>query len=148
MTYSVFSGTLNPTQSINQSETWAMRTARWKYRTQRSHQKSPSGHHCTTISSHLRHISTIGKKNLLSSNISSTCPHNMVNLVNYTLLILGICQGGATILGDLPTFSNWGGQNTGISIYQFIFWTTKIIPIFVTKLEGVECRACSSTRCG
>jgi len=27
-----------------------------------------------------RHVSTIGKKNLLSSNISSTCPHNMVNL--------------------------------------------------------------------
>jgi len=30
------------------------------------------------ISSQLRHISTIGK-NLLSSNISSRCPHNMVN---------------------------------------------------------------------
>jgi len=29
------------------------------------------------ISSQLRHVSTIGK-NLLSSNISSTCPHNMV----------------------------------------------------------------------
>jgi len=34
---------------------------------------------CRTISSQLRHISTIGKKNLLSSNISSTCIHNMVN---------------------------------------------------------------------
>ena len=31
------------------------------------------------ISSQIRHVSTIGKKNLLSSNISSTCPHNMVN---------------------------------------------------------------------
>ena len=30
------------------------------------------------ISSQIRHVSTIGK-NLLSSNISSTCPHNMVN---------------------------------------------------------------------
>jgi len=30
------------------------------------------------ISSQLNHVSTIGK-NLLSSNISSTCPHNMVN---------------------------------------------------------------------
>jgi len=27
----------------------------------------------------LRHISTIGKKNLSSSNMSSTCPHNMAN---------------------------------------------------------------------
>ena len=33
---------------------------------------------CRTISLQLRHLSTIGK-NLLRSNISSTCPHNMVN---------------------------------------------------------------------
>jgi len=33
---------------------------------------------CWAISSQLRHLSTIGKK-LLSSNMSSTCPHNMVN---------------------------------------------------------------------
>ena len=42
---------------------------------------SPSGHRRTNlsgISSQLRHVSTIGK-NLLSSNISSTCSHNMVN---------------------------------------------------------------------
>ena len=34
---------------------------------------------CRTISSQLRHISTIGKKNLLNSNIFLTCPHSMVN---------------------------------------------------------------------
>jgi len=34
---------------------------------------------CRAISSQRRHASTIGKKNLLSSNISSTCPHNKVN---------------------------------------------------------------------
>jgi len=34
---------------------------------------------CWAISSQLRHVSTIGKKNLLSSDMSSTCPHNMVN---------------------------------------------------------------------
>jgi len=33
---------------------------------------------CWAISLQLRHVSTI-KKKLLSSNISSTCPHNMVN---------------------------------------------------------------------
>jgi len=33
---------------------------------------------CRAISSQLRHLSTIGK-NLLSSNMSSTCPHSMVN---------------------------------------------------------------------
>ena len=36
--------------------------------------------HSTTLSgySQLRHVSTIGK-NLINSNISSTCPHNMAN---------------------------------------------------------------------
>jgi len=34
---------------------------------------------CQAVSSQLRHVSTIGKK-LLNSNISPTCPHNMVNL--------------------------------------------------------------------
>ena len=34
---------------------------------------------CRAISSQLRHISTIRKKNLLSSNISPTCPYNVVN---------------------------------------------------------------------
>ena len=33
---------------------------------------------CWVISSQLRHVSTIGK-NLLSSDMSTTCPHNMVN---------------------------------------------------------------------
>jgi len=47
--------------------------------------KSPESRHLGTItqfsraiSSQLRHVSTIGK-NLLSINISSTCPHDMVN---------------------------------------------------------------------
>ena len=48
--------------------------------------KSPKIRHLGTvarlyraISSQLRHVSTIGKKHLLNSNISPTCPHNMVN---------------------------------------------------------------------
>jgi len=44
--------------------------------------KSPSGHHRTTLSGYIfaakAHIDN-RKKNLLSSNISSTCAHNMVN---------------------------------------------------------------------
>jgi len=34
---------------------------------------------CRAISLQIRHVSTIWEKNLLNSNISSTCPHNMVN---------------------------------------------------------------------
>jgi len=43
--------------------------------------KSPSGHHRTTVSGHVfatkAHIDN--RKNLLKSNVSPTCPHNMVN---------------------------------------------------------------------
>ena len=58
-----------------------LHAARWKHRTQKV---AKNRHLCTiaqlcrTISSQLRHVSTIGK-NLLSSNMSSTCPHNMAN---------------------------------------------------------------------
>ena len=59
-----------------------LHAARCKYRTQKSHQKSPSGHHRTTLSGYI--FATTAridnrKKNLLSSNISSRCSHNMVN---------------------------------------------------------------------
>ena len=48
---------------------------------------------CRAISSELRHLSTIGKI-LLSSNIFSTCPYNMVNFgplaAEIVLLVWGI----------------------------------------------------------
>ena len=59
-----------------------LHAARWKHRTQKSRQKSPSGHHRTTLLGYIfatkAHIDN-RKKNLLSSNMSSTCFHNMVN---------------------------------------------------------------------
>jgi len=58
-----------------------LHAARCQYRTQKSRQNRHLGtiaQLCRAISSQLRHISTIGKK-LLSSNISSTWPHNIVN---------------------------------------------------------------------
>jgi len=42
--------------------------------------KSPSWHHRTTLSSHIFSTKAIdNRKNLLNSNTSYTCPHNMVN---------------------------------------------------------------------
>jgi len=74
---------------------WNMlHAARWKRRTQKLTKKSPSGHHCTTLSGHnfanKAHIYRQSEKNLLSSNISSTCPHNMVN---FSLLAAEIGSG-------------------------------------------------------
>ena len=56
--------------------------ARWKYRMQKVVKKSPSGHHRTILSGYIFATNARidnRKKNLLSSNISSTCFHNMVN---------------------------------------------------------------------
>ena len=50
-----------------------------------------------------------------------------------TLLILGICQCGSTILGDLPIFFKLRGRNTGISIY---FLNNKNNPHFCYKIGG------------
>jgi len=59
-----------------------LHAARWKHRMQKSRQKSPSGHHRTTLSGYIfatKARINNRKKNLLSSNMSSTCSHNMVN---------------------------------------------------------------------
>ena len=56
---------------------------------------------CRAISLQLRHVSTIRKKNLLSSNISSTCPHNMVN---FGLLAAEIVLG---VWGTPDTFNGF-----------------------------------------
>ena len=56
--------------------------ARCKCGTQKSRQKSPSGHHRTTLSGYIFATTACidnRKKNLLSSNISSMCAHNMAN---------------------------------------------------------------------
>ena len=47
---------------------------------------------CQAISLKLRHVSTIGK-NLLSSNISSTCPHNVVNFSLLAAEIVSLVWG-------------------------------------------------------
>ena len=90
-------------------------------------QKSPSGHHRTTyraISSQLRHVSTIGKKNLLSSfNMPSRCPHNMMNFGPLAAEIVSLVWGtpgnfsgfrvlaallhGTVVVGVSQTFRRW-----------------------------------------
>ena len=72
-----------------------LHAARCKYRTQ----KVAKNRHLGTIaqlrraiSSKLRHISII-EKNLLSSNMSSTCPHDMVNFGPLAAVIVSLVWG-------------------------------------------------------
>jgi len=48
---------------------------------------------CGAISSQLRYVSTIGKKNLLSSNMSSGCPRNIVNFGPLAAEIVSLVWG-------------------------------------------------------
>jgi len=58
-----------------------LHAARWKTQDAKKSPKSPSGQHPTSSSGNIfaakAHIDS--QKNLLSSNMSSTCLHNMVN---------------------------------------------------------------------
>jgi len=56
-----------------------LRAARWKYTTQKSRQKSPSHHHRTTLSGYIFAIKARIDNREKNTNISSTCPDNMVN---------------------------------------------------------------------
>ena len=73
-----------------------LHAARCKCRTQKSRQKSPSGHHRPTLSGYMfasKACIDNRKKNLLSSNISSTCPHNMVNFGPLAAEIVSLVWG-------------------------------------------------------
>jgi len=57
-----------------------LHAARWKYRMQKWRKKSPSGHHRTNLPGWIFATKACidnRKKNLLNSNTSSTCPHNI-----------------------------------------------------------------------
>jgi len=72
-------------------------------------QKSPKSRHlrtitqlCRAMSKQLRHVSTVGK-NLLNSNISSTCPHN-ITMVNFGALTAEI---GPVVWGTPANFNEF-----------------------------------------
>ena len=95
--------------------------------------KVPKNHHlgtiaqlCWAISSQLRYVSIIGKKNLLSSNISSTCPHNMVNFDLLAAEIVSLVWG---------TPSNFNGFRV-LFVYVWIIatYTTQHL-LYIVNLE-------------
>jgi len=69
----------------------------------KTRQKSTSGHHHTTLSGYIfatkAHIDS--RKKVLSSNISSTCSHNMVHFVPLAAEI------GSIVWGTPPNFSGF-----------------------------------------
>jgi len=60
---------------------------------------------CRAVSSQLRHVLTIRKK-LLNSNISSTCPHNMVNFDSLAAEICWRVSGTPANFNGFPVLSS------------------------------------------
>jgi len=110
-----------------------LHVARWKYRMQKVAKKSPSGHHRTTLLGHIFATEACvdnPKENLLSSNISSTCPHNMVNFGPLVAEIGPVVWGTPANFNGFRTFASWQCYCTPLLQY----WAS-------AKLCGVERRA-------
>jgi len=111
------------------SETCCTRLARNVGR--KSRQKSPSGHHRTTLLGYIfaTKARVDNRKNLLSSNMSSTCPHNMVNF--------GLLAGeiGLPVWGTPPNFN-------GLRVLAALLHSSKVVSVSQTlrrRTEGVTC---------
>jgi len=87
------------------SETCCARLAENTAR-KKSPQNSPSGHHPTTLSgySFATKACIDNRKNLFSSNISSTCPHNMVNFDPLAAEIVSLVWGTPA---NFNGFASW-----------------------------------------
>ena len=77
-----------------------LHAARCKCMTEKSRQKSPSGHHPTTLSGHIVATKACidNRKNMLTSTISPTgptCPRNMVNFGPVAAEIVSLVWGTA-----------------------------------------------------
>jgi len=145
---------------------WNVRhAARWKCRTQKSRQKSLSGHHRTTLSGYIfatkAHIDK-RKKNLLGSNISSTSPHNMVNFGPLAAEVVSLVWGtptnfngfcvlaallhGTPVVGVSQTLRRWTEGATcirqGDHHYLLFFYSSpnlsgRTLDVYHTSTHGV-----------
>jgi len=78
---------------------------------------------CRAISSQLRHVSTIWK-NLLSSNISSRCPHNMVNFGLLAAEIVSLVWGTPATFNGFRVLAALLHSSQVVSVSQTLrHWT-------------------------
>jgi len=149
-----------------------LHAARWKYKTQKvakiqdakSRQKSPSGHHRTNLSGYI--FATKAridnqKKNSLSSNTCSTCPHNMANFGPLTaeigwpvwgtpanfngLRVVTALLHGTPVVGVSQTLRRWTEYATCIrqgdhhvgpwATFLVVTWYTKLRPYSIWRIR-------------
>jgi len=92
-----------------------LHVALWKYRTQNIAKNSPSAHHrITSLDCVFATKACIvnRKKNLLNSNISPTCPHNMVNFGALAAEILWWVWGTQQISTGFAPWQHFTAQHS------------------------------------
>jgi len=111
--------------------------ARWKYRTQKwrkNRHLRTIAQLCRAVPSQLRHISTVAKK-LLNSNISTICPHNMVNVGLLTAKI------GWWVLGTAANFNGFAvSQNLACYNFDIHEWILTFFGRNVTDKVAIKRR--------
>jgi len=113
-----------------------LHAARCKCRTQKSRQKSPSGHHHATLSGYIFGTKACidnRKKSLLSSNISSTRPHNMVNFGPLAAEIV-------SLVWDTP------GNVNGFRVLAALLHSTLVVGVSQTAALNRGRHLCSAGR--
>ena len=93
----------------------------------KSRQNSPSGHHRTTLSGYIFATKAYidNRKKLLSSNMSSTCPHNMVNFS------LRAAEIGLPVWGTSPNFN-------GLRVLAALLHGSKVVSVSQTLRRWTE----------
>jgi len=104
-----------------------LHTARWKCRTQKIAKNWPSGHHCTTLSGYIFATKAFidNWKYLLNSNMSPTCPHN---IVNFSPLTAEIRSG---VWGTTANFN-------GFRVYAALLHGTLVVGVSQTLWRWIE----------
>jgi len=136
-------------------QVWNMlHAARWKYSMQKITKKSPSGHHPTTLSGY---IFVYIRKKLVNSNVSPTCPHNMVSFgllaaeicwrvwgtpANFNVFhILAELPHGTLVVGVSQTLRRWTDGATYIRQdgHHVGHWPTFLVHYLLPLLSIVIC---------
>jgi len=118
-----------------------LHAACWKYRTQKLRQKSPSAHHRTTLSGNFIFASKAcidSRKRLLNGNISSICPHNMVNIGPLTAEICCRVWGTPANFNRFHVLAWLLHQRRSMEVNQTLHdvWLSSVLVYCIYVLEG------------
>jgi len=97
-----------------------LHAARWNYRTQKVRKNWPSAHHHTILLGYIFATKACidNLKNLLNSNISSICSHNMVNFRRLTAETVWWVWGTPANFNGVPVLASLLQRRRSMEVHQ------------------------------